>query len=150
MVWMTRLVFQPDNTTKTEHFLGPAWWLRKKPERNFTYPWMEWLEMKRYMTEATKADKKWKSPSEPMLMKRPLIAQLLTDPWWEDGSPREVCSMTIRVGLDQTQISVNDTDNEQSITTTAGSLDEALETLEEALGAGRNLWRKWGGFKKRK
>jgi len=113
-------------------------------------PWLEWLAMKKYTIEATKADKKWKAPLEPVLKERPHVAQLLTDAWWDDGTPREVCTLTVRVGLEQTQLNVNDAENEQSITTTAETLDAALTLLEDALASGRNLWRKWGNFKKKK
>jgi len=106
--------------------------------------------MKKYISEVTKSDKKWKAPAEPLLLKRPNVAMLLTDPWWDDGTARELCTLTVRVGIDSTQVNVNDAENEQSITTTARSLDEALTLLEEALAAGRNLWRKWGNFKKKK
>lgn len=134
----------------TTCFKAPAWWMRKKNEGRFQNPYGEWQEMKKYITEVTAKDKKWVKPHEPFLKNCPLVAQLLTDAWWDDGTAREVCTLTVRVGLDTTQINVNDAANEQSITTTAGSFEEALALLEEALAAGRNLWRKWGNFKKRK
>lgn len=134
----------------TTCFKAPAWWMRRRPEGQHSNPYGEWCAMKKYISEVTKADKKWAKPAEPILAKCPLVSQLLTDAWWDDGTAREVCTMTVRVGIDTTQINVNDAANEQSITTTAGSLMEALELLEDALAAGRNLWRKWGNFKKRK
>jgi len=151
IVVMTQLEYCPERGKRfVTCFKAPAWWTRKKPEGRFQNPWGEWLTMKKYISEVTKADKKWTKPHEPILAKCPLVAQLLTDAWWDDGTAREVCTMTVRVGLESTQINVNDAANEQSITTNAGSLAEALELLEEALAAGRNLWRKWGNFKKRK
>jgi hypothetical protein len=127
-----------------------AKWLRsKKPV--YQSPWWEgWSEMKRYMAEVTKGDKKWKPPVEPFLKDLPEVAKLLTDPWWDDGSPREVCYITVRVGLDGTQTSINDPSNEASITTNAEGLMECLQLVEEALKAGRSLWRKWGGKKNKK
>jgi len=151
LVVITHLVWCPERRSyqTTWMQISPSW-LRPKPEGQHNTPWGEWTEMKRYISEVTSKDKKWKAPTEPLLKNRPHIAQLLTDPWWDDGTPRELCSLTVRVGLDQTQLNVNDVDNEQSITTTAGSLEEALSLLEEALAAGRNPWRKWGNGKKRK
>lgn len=106
--------------------------------------------MKRYMQEATKADKKWKQPVEPLLKNRPHLAQLLTDPWWEDGKPRDVCYLTVRIGLESCQISVNDPENEASATTTSTSLEEAMDLLEDCLAAGKNPFRAWNNGKKRK
>lgn len=100
--------------------------------------------MKRYMVEVSKADKKFVHPKEPFLKDAPRLQALLCDPWWDDGSPREPCSLTIRVGVEQVQVSVNDKENECSITTTSETFYEAVKLLEEALSTGKNLWRKWG------
>jgi len=151
LVVMTRLEWCPTRGKYlTTCFKARAWWLRQKPTGHYSNPWGDWQIMKKYLVETTKADKKWKPPAEPLLAKRPHIAALLTDPWWDDGTPREVCTMTVRVGADSTQININDIPNEQTISTTADTLEDALDTLEDALAAGKNPWRKWKTTGKRK
>jgi hypothetical protein len=103
----------------------------------------EWQTMKRFQQETQKAKGKWELPEDPFLQHIPLIAALLTDAWWDDGKPREVCGLTVRFTSDSCQVSINDTDGKQSITTTSYSLEAALSEMEKGLSEGKSMWRKW-------
>lgn len=104
--------------------------------------------MKRAQTETQKAKGKWIPSTDRFLKDRPTVDSYLTDAWWDDGKPREVCSLTIRVGNGNAMVSLNDADNEQSITTNGEDVNDALDRLEAYLATGTPSWRSWG--KKRK
>lgn len=121
---------------------------RIKPDgwRKFTYyqhPYAEWMQMKNYMEETSKKKGKWTPPSDPFLKPYPYIAELLTNPFWDDGKPRELCSIGIRWGIDNVQVNVSDKKMKATASTTAATLPEALAQMEEAFQAGHNLWRPW-------
>jgi len=101
-------------------------------------------DMKRAQAEMQKSKGKWTPSTDRFLKDRPTIDQHLTDAWWDDGKPREVCSLTIRMGHSAAMVSLNDSDNEQSITTNAESVEEALDRLEAYLSTGTPSWRPWG------
>jgi hypothetical protein len=105
-------------------------------------------EMKRAQAETQKAKGKWVPSTDRFLKDRPTIDAYLTDAWWDDGKPREVCSLTIRVGNGNAMVSLNDADNEQSISTNGEDVNDALDRLEAYLATGNPSWRAWG--KKRK
>lgn len=129
----------------------PRSWVRKKPYNRFVNHWWEYEQMKRYTREKTKVEKKWVKPCDPLLKGMENVAALLTDLWWDDGSEREPCQLTVRFEADKTNISIVDKENRQSIYTTASTLQEALEEVEKAVVGGKSLWRPWkeqGGRKK--
>lgn len=136
----------------TETYLG--WFPPHKPRvrgngTSATRAYFERLEeMKREQAQTQRSKGKWTPSPDPFLHGRPAIDQHLTDAWWDDGKPREVCSLTVRVGSGTAMVSLNDSDNEQSITTNAGDVNEALDRLEAYLTTGTPSWRSWG--KKRK
>jgi len=101
-------------------------------------------EMKRVQTETQKSKGKW-SPSKDVFLKgRPSLDQFLTDAWWDDGKPRDVCTLTVRVGFESAMVSLNDAENEQSISTNGKDVDDAIERLEAYLATGTPSWRPWG------
>jgi hypothetical protein len=104
--------------------------------------------MKRYQAATQKAAGKWVPCGDEFVAKAPMLNAMLTDAYWDDGKPREVCSLTIRLGAGEAKLSLNDQENEQSFTTTAHSVREAVEAMETALREGKGSWRSWG--KKRK
>lgn len=73
----------------------------------------------------------------------PTIASYLCDPWWDDGKPREVGSLTVRMGDANVGIALTDPEAKASCYTTAATFYEALELMEGALTAGRAVWRRW-------
>jgi len=125
-------------------------WHRKriKPEkwRRFTYhthPYKEWMEMKNYMEDEGRKKGKWTPPSDPFLKPYPYIAELLTNPRWDDGKPRELCTFGVRWGIDNVQVNISDKKMKATASTTAATLPEALELMEQAFQDGQNLWRQW-------
>ena len=105
-------------------------------------------DMKRYNQEAQKSVGKWSPTKDDFVKGMPKLDGMLTDAWWDDGKPREVCSLTVRLGNGQAVVSINDPDAEQSITTTAETVREAMERLEAYLGQPHPSWRPWGKKKR--
>jgi len=105
-------------------------------------------EMKRYNAETQKKTGKWAPSGGQFLKDRPSIDQFLTDAFWDDGKPRDVCSLTIRAGAHSGSVSLNDPEQEQSISTNGESVDDALDRLEAYLAAGNPSWRPWGKKKR--
>jgi len=125
-------------------------WYRKrlKPDnwRKFTYtihPYAEYLEMKNYMNEQSGKGKKWQPPQDPFLKPYPFIAELLTNPFFDDGKKRELCTFSVRWGIDSVQVHVSDKKMRATASTTAATLPEALALLEEAFVEGHHPWRFW-------
>lgn len=124
-------------------------WVRERVTRDkgreLRYSYYEELEnMKRRQTEKQTVKGKWEMPTEPFLADHPNIARECTDAFWDDGKPREVCTISIRFGHGEVHLSLNDKECSQSTSTMAKSLGEAMALLEEALADGKNVWRKWG------
>ena len=134
-----------------QFFVG--WFPKRTPRlRNLntlTREYFERLEeMKRVQTETQKGKGKWTPSKDQFLKGRPTIDAFLTDAWWDDGKPRDVCSLTVRIGFECAMVSLNDSENEQSITTNGKDVDDALDRLEAYIAPGNASWRPWG--KKRK
>lgn len=106
-------------------------------------------EMKRYNAAEQKKGGKWSPSKDSFLVKRPHLDAMLTDAFWDDGSQRDTCSLTVRIGTGSAMLSLNDQENEQSITTNGESVEDALDRLEAYLSVGNPTWRAWKN-KKRK
>ncbi len=93
---------------------------------------------------------KWTMPNEPFLKGLPTLAQFLTDYWWEkpQPKPRIPCKLAITFFGESCQVSLNDEEKRRSMHTTAPSVGEALQLMEERLTAGNAPWRSWGQQKK--
>jgi hypothetical protein len=100
--------------------------------------------MERYNAQQQKAAGKWKPSKDGFFATRPKLDAYMTDAWWSDGKPRDVCSLTIRAGIDNASISLNDPENEASITTQGSGVEDALDRLEAYLATGNPTWRAWG------
>jgi len=104
--------------------------------------------MKRFNQEKQKGVGKWVPTADDFVKARPMIDSLLTDGFWDDGKPRDVCTLTIRLGKGGAGISLNDPEGEQSITTNGRTIDETLDALEAYLATGIVTWRQWGKKKR--
>lgn len=82
-------------------------------------------------------------PDKSFREKYPTIAQYLCDEFWDDGKARKPSTMTINMAGGDVSISISDHEYEQSCYTTSETLQDALEALEDALGANKVTWRKW-------
>lgn len=116
--------------------------LDRSRELRFSF-YEEIEDMKRRQAEKQATRGKWEMPSEPFLKGMPNIARECTDAFWDDGKPRDPCTISIRFGADGVHLSLNDKECSQSSSTTAKTVEEGMMLLEEALAGGHNVWRKW-------
>lgn len=101
-------------------------------------------EMKREQIEKQTKAGKFIHPKTGELASFPTMAEYLLDCFWDDGKPRECCTLSIKFLGDNVQLSMNDKELRRSITTTAESLQDAMDAMERCLAAGRAPWRPWG------
>ena len=80
----------------------------------------------------------------------PTIAEYMCDGYWEDGKPRELCDLKVQMTAEGCNIGLSDKNLKQSVYTSAEGLWEALGLMEEALAAGRAVWRRWKEYPKGK
>lgn len=99
--------------------------------------------MKRPEQTPTPKGKNVACPDKAFREKYPTIAQYLCDEFWDDGKSRKPSTMSVNMTGGSVSISIADHEYEQSCYTTAATLQDALETLEDALGGGKVSWRKW-------
>lgn len=126
------------------HYRGPrplAWY-----EKNKSY--MEYLKMKREDTHKQKKQGSYVLSSEPLLDGAPTVDALMGDAWWDDGKPRQVCTLRIELLGGGVQLTLVDAEGRRSCHTTAGTVEEALSLLEGHLAAGGAPWRPWGPMRK--
>lgn len=105
--------------------------------------------MKREAQEIQKKQGKFIPLAEPLLKQCPRLNEYLGDAFWDDGTPREVCSLSVRWDGGNVTVSLVDKDNERSMTTTSASFQEALETMEAHIQRSGPAWRNWGKPKKK-
>jgi len=105
--------------------------------------------MKREQQAVQKAKGKFVPPPDPIFKDRPLLAEALADCWWEDGQPRDPWGLSISYASGLAFCQINDPEVGRSLATTAETLAEALDQLEEVLGRPKLPWRVWGKKKKK-
>lgn len=88
--------------------------------------------------------------TDALFKRSPLVWEYLTHDTYDDGATRERSSLSIRVEGSAILLALNDQDMRQGAYTQAGSVQQALSLLEEALSKGQVTWRPWGGNKKKK
>lgn len=91
---------------------------------------------------------KWSCPDKSFGTRYPLIAEMLCDPVWEDGKSRELASLTVRFDGISCLLSISDHALQCSAYTTAATVEEALQSLQDALKAGTLTFRPWKTGKK--
>jgi len=99
--------------------------------------------MKRLAPSAKPGKGGWSCPDTAFHKTYPKLAEFLCDPSWDDGKPRDVGSMTIRLGGDQAFVSLTDYEAKASLFVNGDSLQECYQFLEECLAAGTGKWRRW-------
>jgi hypothetical protein len=138
-----------DKVSQSQAWFVPA--VRTKPkyvENPTAKHFREIEEMKRYNQAEQRKAGKWFASKDAFFRERPHLDAYMTDAWWEDGKPRDTCSLTVRAGATGAVLSLNDAENEQSISTNGESVTDALDRLEAYLGAGNPTWRPWGKKKR--
>lgn len=89
-------------------------------------------------------------PDDPFRRKHPRIVEMLSDDRWEDGSERELSSLSLKWQEGHVLAVLNDQDLKRSLYVAATGVPEALQALERQLEAGTGDWRKWGARTKKK
>jgi len=82
--------------------------------------------------------------------KFPLLSAHLADDRWEDGTDRQVSTLTFKVEGGALVGALNDREGRQSLYRTAETMEGVSKALEKALGDPKADWRPWGGNKKSK
>lgn len=106
--------------------------------------------MKRPDAVQQKAIDTGKWPDEGWQAEYPHVCEYLCTLRWEDGTAREPSKLSISLRDGSIQVGLNDGELKQSAYTSAGSTEEALALLEDALARGLDVWRAWNAGKKRK
>lgn len=128
-------------TDRVRHWIEPG-------ETEAARYFKEIEEMKRKQREVTKPGK-WAVPQgEPLFAGLTELLREMTDAFWDDGKPRETSTISIRLGVDSCQVSLNNKEEMHSITTNATTVQEALQGIETALNATNPPWRTWGKQKR--
>jgi len=126
----------------------PDPYLRQLPRSGTITYWQHKAEIDAMIDDASEKQKpgKWSMPKEPFLQGHPTLAQYLTDFWWEKPAPkpRIPCKLAIQFFGESVQVSLNDEEKRRSMHTTAPTVAEALQLMEERLAAGNAPWRSWG------
>lgn len=104
--------------------------------------------LKRPQKSETSADKGAKVTDEKFASSYPTIVAYLTDTTWDDGTKREVSSLTLSMSEGAMQLAMNDKDLMRSLYTTADTLSKALAAMEAALAGDKGQWRSWKRGKK--
>ncbi len=84
-------------------------------------------------------------PDAKFATSHPTITSYLTDTQYDDGSPRQPGSLSVRIEEGEVRLALNDVDNGRSMYTAASSLSEALKLMEGHLKATGGTWRAWKG-----
>jgi len=104
--------------------------------------------MKREIITKRKGGQGFEPPEDTFFANRPLLAEACCDPVYDDGSPREVWSISLNWCGSMLTASLNDKDQGRSLNTTSQTLDQAADALEALLGAPVRPWRYWGKKKR--
>jgi len=73
----------------------------------------------------------------------PVICEHLGHDFWDDGSPRELSTLTVSSDGGLCKVALNDLAGRRSAYATAGSFVGAMDSLEAALAEERVSWRAW-------
>jgi hypothetical protein len=88
-------------------------------------------------------------PDEAWLKKLPTICEYLADDAWDDGSPRELSTVSIKCVEGRVVAVLNDPEERRSLYVSGESVMKAMESLERALGSPQADWRRWQGSGKK-
>jgi len=134
-------------TTGVAPFLAPV--PRKKEYLTYWDIKQRQDEMEEYGQQQQAKAGKWVPSEDSLIRDFPTLNAFLTDGFWKNGKPREVCSLKFRFGNGSVQMTLSDEDKRMSITTWAETASEAMGLLDEALRDNKVSWRSWGGKNKK-
>jgi len=145
-VWKTQIGVNEFDLVDGGRVCLPSLYAESIPQRRDLSYW-EWKRsIDAMIDEASDKQKpgKWVCPADPFWKGIEHVAQYCTDFWWEKtNKPRTPCKLAITSFGDSCQVTMNDEEKRRSTHTTAQGVREALELLNEHLGAGTAPWRYW-------
>lgn len=89
-------------------------------------------------------------PDEAWAKKHPQLVIWLSDDRWDDGTTRELSSLSLKYQEGMVLASLNDQDGKRTLYKAAGSVAEAIQAIEKALQTGNAEWRSWNHRTKKK
>lgn len=113
----------------------------------------DWIKAEMSMKKPTSDSPKGKGQAAAdtkFAEKFPTILEYLTDAKWEDGTDREVSSVTVFVEDGYFKLALNDKDLRRSLYVTGETLEKALLALEKGLNGQTADWRAWNARTKKK
>ena len=107
--------------------------------------------MKKRTVEASPGGAKAPFPDEGWVKRYPTLCEYLSHLEYDDGSKRELSTLTVKEQDGRVLLSLNDRDTDSTAYISGENVGAALAALEKALVAGNADWRKWkgGGGKKK-
>jgi len=91
-----------------------------------------------------------KMPDESWVKAYPILSEQLGDDRWDDGTPREVSTLGLKVEDGRIVASLNDKECKRSLYRSGETVKGALVALEKALSDPGADWRPWSGKGKAK
>lgn len=91
----------------------------------------------------------WECPDKMFFASYPTLSAYMCDAFWDDKKPRELSTISVNFSQGCVNMGISDHALQRSAYTTAQSLTEALELLEEALAMDKVKWRAWKAGKGR-
>ena len=82
-------------------------------------------------------------PDEMWLKKLPTICEYLSHTTYEDGSPRETSTISVKEQDGKVLVALNDKQESRGLYRSAGSVQEAMALIEKALATNSADWRVW-------
>jgi len=145
-VWKTNITDNVFYLVGGGHVAFPCLYAEELPQRRENTYWQYRREIDNMLEEATdrQVPGKWVCPSDPFWKGIEVVAQYCTDFWWEKTKkPRTPCKIALTSFGESVQVTMNDEEKRRSTHTTAATVREALELLNEHLKAGTAPWRHW-------
>lgn len=84
-----------------------------------------------------------KFPDDDWEKRFPDLCRFLSDPFYDDGTPRKLAAVTIREQDGRVLVGLTDHDLERGLYRTGTNVRAALESIEKALSNGSADWRPW-------
>jgi len=101
--------------------------------------------MKRRETSVGSSDPKLPFPDAGWAKKYPVLCEYLSHMEYDDGSKRELSTLTVKEQDGRVLLSLNDKDTSSTAYISGEDVAAALASLERALVAGNADWRRWKG-----
>jgi len=89
-------------------------------------------------------------PDDAFRRKHPTLVEWMSDGRWEDGSARELSSLSLKWQDGMVLAALNDQEGKRTLYKAAVGVPEAILAIEKALSSPNPEWRSWGARTKKK